>query len=118
MAIPDTVSMITTGLHMRTIFVGLGLLMLVGCGGPQRFVAPDPPPDDRRPTREVPERKLELWGDLVGKTTTYQTRRFFDLSRYFRAMAGRPKEAYNVDAFDQPAVEEGKILAKQYLAED
>jgi glucose-6-phosphate isomerase len=25
--------------------------------------------------------------------------------------------ALNVDPFDQPAVEEGKILAKQYLAE-
>ena len=91
-----------TGFRMRVLICFTAVLLLISCGGPQRFIVPEPPPDDRRPTREVPERELELWGDLVGKTTTYQARRFFDLSRYFRAMAGQPKEAYNVDAFDQP----------------
>ena len=78
------------------------LILLIGCGGARPFVAPERIPDDRytisqpkyqesrNPLAEGFEKQFILPGE-----------RFIDLSRHFRNWADRPKEAYNVDAFDE-----------------
>ena len=46
-------------------------------------------------------RDLNLAEDNVEKIATVTTQRFFDLSRHFRSLAGSPRQAFNVDAFDE-----------------
>ena len=92
-------------LKLKPLLKGLclaGLLWLgSGCGGGSRFVAPDAPPNDRRPVPSPQSREINLAADNVDKLGTMQVQRLFDLSRHARNIAGDPKPAMNIDAFDE-----------------
>ena len=90
------------GVVLTSIF-GLCFLIVLfsSCGTSHRFVVPDPPPDDRKPVLMPEARDLNLAEDNVEKIATMTTQRFFDLSRHFRSLAGSPRQAFNVDAFDE-----------------
>ncbi|MCZ6679390.1 MAG: hypothetical protein O7E52_19330 [Candidatus Poribacteria bacterium] len=76
-------------------------MLIIGCGGPGKFIAPAPPPDDRQPVPKPEYRSINNPADSVNKFGTEQIKRIFDLSRYFRMIAGKPKQAMNVDAFGE-----------------
>lgn len=92
-------------LTLKPLLIGVclaGLLWLgSGCGGGSRFVAPDAPPNDRRPVPSPQSREINLAADNVDKLGTMQVQRLFDLSRHARNIAGDPKPAMNIDAFDE-----------------
>lgn len=83
----------------RSIFLMLSIF-LFSCGS-SRFVAPDRPPNDQRPVPAPESREVNLAGDNVNKLATMQVERIFDLSMHFRGIAGKPREAFNIDAFDE-----------------
>lgn len=101
---------ISNGLSLSKLFRIIGVygipvtlifFLLTGCGGFSKFVVPEPPPGDRQPVPKPKAREVNLASDNVDKLFTYQIRRFLDLSRYFRKISGDPKQAMNVDAFDE-----------------
>ena len=78
------------------------LILSSGCAGNRVFVAPEPIPDDRYTVPQPEFRKAPNdFADGFDKQFTLQGEHFFDLSRHLRRLAGRPKEAYNVNAFDE-----------------
>ena len=76
-------------------------VVLVGCGGTRPFVAPEPLPDDRYtiPPPEYRGSRNNI-ADGFDKQFVFTGKRFFDPGYQVRRLIGRPKEAYNVDAFD------------------
>lgn len=86
---------------VQGIFAFILLLLGMGCSGSSQFVAPKPPPDDRRPVPPPEYREINLAADNVDKLFIYQIKRILDLSRYYRMIAGKPKQAMNVDVFDE-----------------
>ena len=79
----------------------VSVMLLAGCGGGHRFVAPTPPPDDRKPVPAPQSREINLAADNVAKIGTSQIKRLFDLSGHFRSIFNRPIQALNTDAFDE-----------------
>ena len=78
------------------------IALLIGCGGTRPFVAPEPLPDDRCAIPQPQFRKSRNpLADGFDKQFVLQGEQCFDLSRHLRRLAGRPKEAYNVNAFDK-----------------
>lgn len=85
----------------RGILLLLGWTLFAGCGGASRFVIPNPPPEDLRPVPAPKSRDINLARDNVDKLFTLQIRRFFDISRHLRNLSGNPRQALNIDAFDE-----------------
>ncbi len=76
-------------------------LIVVGCAGSRRFVAPPPVPDDRQHVAwQVKEREPNLYAYVFNRQVSEQVRQSFDLSRQLRFLFGRPRQAMNVDAMD------------------
>lgn len=89
------------------LLISTGLVLSVvasaGCG-PRHYVPSPPIPDDRRHVPVKPkEREYNITADLFDKQVTLQIEQSFDLARQFRNLLGKPKQAYNVDAFDEVA---------------
>ncbi|NQU05845.1 MAG: hypothetical protein HQ568_07115 [Calditrichaeota bacterium] len=89
---------------MRLISTILFLMFVVGCASRQSFVKPHPLPDDREHTR-CPEYRdtFNDFTDFFEQQFTLQADQFVDVSRVIRNISNNPKEAYNVDAFDEVA---------------
>ena len=88
-------------LHPFLLVVML-LSFFIGCGGTRPFIAPEPIPDDRYTVPQPKYRKsINNLADGFDKQFALQGEQCVDLSRHLRRLAGRPKEAYNVDAFDE-----------------
>lgn len=79
----------------------LMILVLSGCGGSQKFVAPQPIPDDRTPVAEPAYRSINIPGDLIKKQMFDQISQSFDFARQARNLSGNLREAINVNAFDE-----------------
>jgi hypothetical protein len=79
----------------------LTMAALLSCSSPRRFLAPEQLPDDRRPIPEPKGKKISIIGDNVDKLITRQIGVVFDLAQHMRKISGKPKQAYNVDAFGQ-----------------
>jgi len=79
----------------------IAAIWVTGCGGSRQFVPPPPLPDDRRHIPEPEFRKYNYVADAFDKQFTDQLEQSMDLSRQFRHLFGKPKPAYNVDAFDE-----------------
>lgn len=79
----------------------LALILLGSCSSAKFFVPPATLPDDRQNIREPEYRPLPLVEDAFEYSIRKQTERIFDLSRYFRWIAGRPKQSFNVNPFDE-----------------
>ena len=86
------------------VFVSLFVLCLLsGCSGPRMFVPPEQVPDDRRSIPEPDEKEINIYADNVDKLVAKQIGKFFDTSQQVRKVLGKPKQAYNVDAFGDVA---------------
>ena len=79
------------------------LFTLLGCSSSRQFIVPAPVPDDRRPVAAPKSGKINIAKDLAEKQFFDQIEQSFDLSRQFRNLFGKPKQAYNVNAFDEVA---------------
>ncbi|UCG51006.1 MAG: hypothetical protein JSW58_12495, partial [Candidatus Latescibacterota bacterium] len=74
-----------------------------GCSGTGRLNIPDPMPDDQRDIPPPKKRKIYEEEDGFDQQVARQFEQAFDFSRHIRWLTGRPKQAYNVDAFDEVA---------------
>ena len=84
-------------------FRAVGLVLCagaLGCGGAGQLRVPDPVPDDRRDIPAPKKSKVYIIANAFNQQVSRQARRTFDLSRVIRKVGGKPKQAFNVDAFD------------------
>ena len=85
-----------------SIIVAATLSIIAGCSGRNLFVPPPGMPDDTNHVDRQPEsRKIPLVYDAIDKVVFQQIRESLDFSRQLRNLTGRPKQAFNVDAFDE-----------------
>ncbi len=73
---------------------------IAGCGA-GKFQTPDPIPDDRRPGPEPEEQEINIEANAFNRQVVSQIEQCLDLARQIRKLIGRPKEALNVNAFDE-----------------
>ncbi|MCB9067800.1 MAG: hypothetical protein H6629_08345 [Calditrichae bacterium] len=85
--------------HWLVLWIAAAIF--AGCAGSSRFVVPEPPPDDQKVVPVPHSREINLAADNVSKIGTMQIKNLFDISRHGRAIFNKPKEAMNVDAFDE-----------------
>lgn len=71
------------------------------CGGHRAFIPPPPIPDDRQQIPEPKEWEFNEVADAFDKVISNQFEQSLDFSRQFRKVFNKPKQAYNVDAFDE-----------------
>lgn len=77
-------------------------LMLSACGGPKLFRPPPVIPDDRYHVVEKPKYRADnVIADAVDQQVTNQIQQALDFSDQARIIAGKKKEAYNVNAFGE-----------------
>lgn len=94
-------------LRYRKILIFMTILtvlagFMLGCGA-GKFQIPDPIPDDQRPGPEPEEQEINIPSMAFNRQVATQIKQSLDLSRQIRNLIGRPKEAYNVTAFDEVA---------------
>ena len=75
--------------------------LLIACGGSGQFRRSEPVPDDRQDIPAPKFRERDVFATYFDKQITDQGEQVFDLSRQLRRLFGRPKQAFNVDAFDE-----------------
>jgi hypothetical protein len=86
----------------RHFFISLLIFAIfVNCSSGNKFVSPSKPPSDQRPVPAPEAREVNLAKDNVEKILTGTIINFFDLARHYRKISGNPKQAMNVDAFDE-----------------
>jgi hypothetical protein len=90
---------------IRSLICGISVLFLIclflDCGGGNRFVVPEPVPEDRKPVPQPKERNINIAGDVFEKQFFDQLKQSFNLSRQYRNVTGTKKQVYNVNAFDE-----------------
>ena len=73
-----------------------------GCSGRNQFIPPPGIPDDTNHVTLQPEsRKIPVIYDGIDKVSFQQIRESLDFSRQLRHLAGKPKQALNINAFDE-----------------
>jgi len=87
--------------YYTILFITIIAHMICGCGGSRKFSVSAPMPDDRRDIPKPEEKKILLYVDTINKLFALPMRHAFELTRYGRKLAGSPKQAMNVDAFDE-----------------
>jgi hypothetical protein len=75
--------------------------LLCGCAGKLPYRPPGPVPDDRRHIEKPRSRDVNILGELAENQVLRQMEQMFDVARISRRVTGHPKEARNVDAFDE-----------------
>ena len=94
---------------MRNFKLVMPLLILISatvfieCSGGRKFIPPSPLPNDRQHIPEPNRREYNLVFDHIDKQFTTQLDQSFDISRQFRNLSGKSKQALNVNAFDKVA---------------
>lgn len=87
------------------IFISIAMITVlagftVGCGT-GKFQMLEPIPNDQRPGPEPKAISINIGSNGFEQQVAAQVRQFLDLSRHLRKIAGRPKQAMNVDAFGE-----------------
>jgi len=77
------------------------LLSFLKCSSSSKFVAPNPLPDDNRSIPQPKYKKINYLKDFFNKQITIQIIQSLDFSRQLRHLFGKPKQAFNTDAFDE-----------------
>lgn len=78
------------------------VFLIIGCSANKPYFVPDPLPDDRQTSPKPEFRKAQNdFTDAFNQQFALQGEQFFDLSRHIRNLSGKPKEAYNINAFDE-----------------
>ncbi|MBF0430962.1 MAG: hypothetical protein HQK83_06760 [Fibrobacteria bacterium] len=65
------------------------------------YTPPAPIPNDRRTFPEPQSVKVNVWQNAYSRQMTQTTTRAFDFSRWVRAIGGNPRQALNVNAYDE-----------------
>jgi hypothetical protein len=88
-------------MHLSGVLI---LLVVAGCGG----MKPDPVPEgphwvdlDTEPIPEPPSRNPRLAWQSVDRSFIVQAEQFFDFDRLGRKIGGDPRQAYNINSFDE-----------------
>lgn len=87
--------------RLVTVVLFVALLACVTSCSKSTYAPPPPLPED---TRHIPEPKESGYNNieyLFDRQFTEQLDQTFDLSRLCRKLVGSPKQAYNIDAFDE-----------------
>lgn len=85
-----------------SIIIAVTLIIFAGCSGRNLFVPPPGMPDDTNHVDRQPKsRKIPLVYDSIDKVAFQQIRESLDFSRQLRNLSGCPKQALNVNAFDE-----------------
>jgi len=77
------------------------IILFFGCASSQKYVAPYLLPDDTRNIPEPEYQKINYAHDAYNKIITLQVDQSLDISRQLRHLFGKPKQAFNVDAFGE-----------------
>ncbi|RMI01343.1 MAG: hypothetical protein D6681_10875, partial [Calditrichaeota bacterium] len=89
-------------IHRSYSLSGIILLAaLMGCASTHRFSPPEPLPPDNYDIPPPEARKSGGYAQYFERQFTDQVEQAFDLSRHLRKLAGKPKQAYNCNAFDE-----------------
>jgi len=83
------------------LLIGLISFSFLQCSSSSKFVAPNPLPDDNRNIPQPEYKKINYMRDGFNKQFTYQIFQSLDFARQLRHLLGKPKQALNVDAFDE-----------------
>ena len=75
--------------------------LFIYCSSSKQFIAKAPIPDDRQHIDEPKVRNYNWVEDHIDMQFTEQLDQSFDLSRQLRNLFNQPKEAYNVNNFDE-----------------
>ncbi|NNE44080.1 MAG: hypothetical protein HKN12_07710, partial [Gemmatimonadetes bacterium] len=78
-------------------------VVAAGCGPSREMLLAGPLPDlnDREPIPEPPAAQPNQYYDFVDRSVFRQIHSWFDLPRHGRWIIGVPKQANNVDAYDE-----------------
>jgi hypothetical protein len=81
----------------------LGVIPSVASGEPPAYVVPGLIEDagDRSSIPEPASREVSGYYDFIDKTFVHSIKQAFDMPRNFRRLVGKPKEAQDVNAFDE-----------------
>jgi len=75
--------------------------LLISCSGSNQFMIPEPPPDDKQNVPSPVERDINIIADGIDKQIVDKIGGLLDFSYQLRKLFGKPREAVNVDAFDE-----------------
>jgi len=81
-----------------TLWIPL-VFSVMSCGGGHQFRIPDRPPNDMRPVPKPAAQRVNLIQDNLEKSLLMPSTRFFDLARQGRKIVGKPRQAFDIDAF-------------------
>jgi len=87
----------------RIALLAAAAALWCGCAGAGAYRPPAPMPDDRRDIAQPAQQQVSIPGELAENQVIRQVRQMFDVVRGARALSGHPREAMNVDAFDEVA---------------
>lgn len=77
------------------------IVFSIGCAGQNSFKAPRDIPDDKNNIPKPESREINIFGDGFDKIVIDKTEKIIDLSLWLRKLTNNPKQAYNIDAFDE-----------------
>lgn len=96
------ITMMNHSQMFKLALMGMFLFNILNCGtGSHQLRIPDGPPDDMRPVPKPEDRKFHKIQDDLEKALLVPSTRFFDLARHGRKISGKPRQALNVNAFDE-----------------
>ena len=75
-------------------------VLIAGCGA-GKFRVPEPVPNDQRPGPEPAATSINVGSNAFEQQVAAQVRQTLDLSRHLRKLAGKPRQAMNIDAFGE-----------------
>jgi len=74
---------------------------LTACGGPKTLTIPPPAPYDRHDVPQPESREINYVADGFDKQVIDKVKTLLDLSHHYRKLTNNPKQAANVNAFDE-----------------
>jgi hypothetical protein len=83
------------------LLIYLILLPFLKCSGGSKFIVPKPLLNDNRTIPQPEYRKINYMKDGFNKQFTLQIIQSLNFVRQIRHLIGKPKQAFNVDAFDE-----------------
>lgn len=78
----------------------IAAIFMIGCAAVP-FQIPEPIPNDQRPGPEPKAISINIGSNGFEQQVPAQIKQSLDLSRHIRKIAGRPKQAMNIDAFGE-----------------
>ena len=99
--LPKIDNLILTQLKGSIYLFFIVILIFSGCSSRTKFKAPVSLPADNMNINEPKEQYINYGHDWYNKSITLQIAQTLDISRQSRKLFGRPKQALNINAFDE-----------------